>query len=777
MKTIELLAPAGDQESLIAAIQNGANAIYLGGSLFNARAFAKNFDHEQLKWAISYAHLRDVKIYVTVNTLYKDEEFHDLIEYIDYLYDIQVDALIIQDIGLFHIIKTRYQDFDIHMSTQASIMNSRGVSYFEQVGASRVVLARENTLEEIQSICQSTSLEVEVFVHGALCVCYSGQCLMSSFIGGRSGNRGACAQPCRLQYRLLQDNQFLETKYPFLLSPKDLMTVQNIGDLIDAGVTSFKIEGRMKRPEYVASVVKAYRKAIDAYLHNKNIDLENDIANMKAMFNRNYTLGYAFSDNHLVDGDYPGHKGQVIGEAIRYHKGNKRVAIKLFETLNQEDSIVFEKIDKGRPVNKIFLNNQLVSHANKNDIIEIEFDHPVYEGNVRKTVDKNILHLMKKTYQDENTSLPIDIIFEAKINQCASLKICYKDITVEKKSLIVVEKAQKTALDKDRIIQQLSKLGQSPFYANTININTDEQMTMPIKEINALRRECVDELMHLLSINTIHHYPKLDLPKIKKINAHQNKQLYVAVSSLEQLEALLETDIQVIYYLYQSNIEEAYTLCVKHKKELGLYIPSVCKDIEIKDIMNHSLYAKISKMIVNDYGCMNTFNDKELILGTGLNIYNSYSASYYDCHKILSLEMSQQQINHMNTNLNQNIIQVYGKVENMVSDYCPISQHFFGYQKKHCQLCKKSRFSLVDRKNETFDLMMDEQCRMHLLNCKTLFIDKLDKLNVGGIFLRFTNEEFKMTKDITEDFISMLNNKMTSQMKTKLDITLGYFRR
>ncbi|UTY38761.1 U32 family peptidase [Allocoprobacillus halotolerans] len=271
MKKIELLAPAGDQESLIAAVQNGADAIYLGGTLFSARAYAKNFDDAQLQWAVSYAHLYGVKIYVTMNTLYKDSEMDALISYLKKLYDYQVDALIIQDIGLFDLVRSLFPDFEIHMSTQASIMNSYGVHYFEKCGASRVVLARENTIEEIQRICRQTDIEIEVFVHGAMCVCYSGQCLMSSMIGKRSGNRGQCAQPCRLQYQLLKDGKTLPERYPFLLSPKDMMTIEHIDSLIEACVSSLKIEGRMKRPEYVASVTRAYRQAIDAYYQKKKL--------------------------------------------------------------------------------------------------------------------------------------------------------------------------------------------------------------------------------------------------------------------------------------------------------------------------------------------------------------------------------------------------------------------------------------------------------------------------------------------------------------------------
>ena len=373
---VELLAPAGDQESLIAAIQNGADAIYLGGTLFNARAFAKNFDKEQLKWAVEYAHLREVRLFVTLNTLYKDEEMNDLFDYVQFLYDIQIDALIIQDIGLFDYVRHHFPDFEVHLSTQASIMNTKGAQYFEQLGAKRIVLARENTLEEIREICKNTVLDVEVFVHGALCVCYSGQCLMSSMIGKRSGNRGACAQPCRLNYRLKEDNRLLPDTVPYLLSPKDLMTIEHIGDLIDAGVYSFKIEGRMKRPEYVASVVKAYRHAIDSHLQKKTITFEDEIHNMKQMFNRDYTNGYIFESKHLLDGDYSGNKGIIIGKVLQYDKKKKRVLCLLNEDLHQEDSVIFESIDKGRPINKMYVKGKLVSTAYRNEKVEIELIRP-----------------------------------------------------------------------------------------------------------------------------------------------------------------------------------------------------------------------------------------------------------------------------------------------------------------------------------------------------------------------------------------------------------------
>lgn len=773
MKNIELLAPAGDQEALIAAVQNGADAIYLGGTLFNARAFAKNFDHEQLIWAIEYAHLRNIKIYVTVNTLYKDDEFDQLIQYLDFLYDIQVDALIIQDIGLFDIVKSRYPDFEIHMSTQASIMNVPAVRYFEKQGAQRVVLARENTIEEIREICRSTPLDIEVFVHGALCVCYSGQCLMSSFIGKRSGNRGECAQPCRLQYKLKKDNQILEQKLPFLLSPKDLMTIESVGDLIDAGVHSFKIEGRMKKPEYVASVVKAYRKAIDAHLNKRNVQLENEIFAMKSMFNRNYTNGYINHDNHIVDGDYSGNKGIIVGEVIKYDKHNKHVIIRLSDDLAQGDSVVFENIDKGRPINKIYKNNKLISSANRGDIVEIEFDYYVSSGNVRKTSNTQIIKELKETYSNDHIKHDITMDFYAYFNQKATLTIKYKDISITKESTVSVEKALKTPLDEQRIIQQLTKLGNSSFQCKNIHVHIDENITMPIKALNELRRLAIEELTYQLSHQQIHMQTKGSLPKLSETKADRT-QFSIIATSIEQLEVIVQYPINTIYYPYQSETYEALKICQKHNKELSLYIPSVCKSDELNTILKSPIYAQIKKIMVNDYGAYELFQDKERVIGSGLNIYNSYACNHYPHHKVLSLEMSKKEINHLITNQNQCIVQIYGKAENMISEYCPISQYYFGYQNKNCHLCKQNRYSLIDRKNETFDLMMDEQCRMHLLNCKTLFIDKYKSLKVGGYLLHFTNENSKITKSILDYYILHFNN--ADDIKTNLDLTLGYFK-
>lgn len=281
MKKIELLAPAGNMESLIAAIEAGCDAVYLGGYMFGARSYAGNFSDEEIIEAINYAHLYGVKVYVTANTLVYEDEVTTFLNYVDFLHKNNVDAIIIQDIGMMDLLKQTYPNLEIHASTQMHVHNLEGVKLVEELGLSRVVLARETNIEEIKNIRKNTYITLEVFVHGALCVSYSGQCLMSSLIGGRSGNRGTCAQCCRQRYDLIIDNQKVNND-EYLLSTKDLNTLEHIGELIDAGVDSLKIEGRMKRPEYVYLVVSLYRRAIDNYLTKGKITIDNnDVIELK----------------------------------------------------------------------------------------------------------------------------------------------------------------------------------------------------------------------------------------------------------------------------------------------------------------------------------------------------------------------------------------------------------------------------------------------------------------------------------------------------------------
>ena len=308
MKKIELLAPAGNMEALIAAIQAGCDAVYIAGDHFGARAFAKNFSNDGIVEAINYAHLYGVKVYITVNTLIYENEVDSFVDYIRFIHKNNVDAVLIQDLGMFDLLRKKFPNLELHASTQMHIHNLDGVKLMESLGMKRIVLARETSIDDIKNIIKNTKAEIEVFVHGALCISYSGQCLMSSLIGGRSGNRGACAGSCRLKYDVIDDNNKKLNDGDYPLSTKDLMSIEYIGNLIDIGVASLKIEGRMKSREYVYKVVSLYRKAIDSYYkYGKVVIDDNDMIELKKIFNRNYTKGFLnnASNNDLINSYRP----------------------------------------------------------------------------------------------------------------------------------------------------------------------------------------------------------------------------------------------------------------------------------------------------------------------------------------------------------------------------------------------------------------------------------------------------------------------------------------
>ena len=332
MKNIELLSPAGDFDCLKAAIQNGANAVYLGASSFNARASATNFSNSELEEVIKYAHLRNVKINLTLNTLIKNDEFKDALDIAKNAAELGIDAIIVQDLGLAQKIIELFPTIDVHASTQITCHNFESVKKLESLGFKRIVLSRELSVDEIKYICNNTNVEVEVFIHGALCISYSGQCLLSSMIGGRSGNRGRCAQACRLPYELLENDKSIDKGY--LLSPRDLCSINYLKDLIDAGVTSFKIEGRMKKPEYVSVVTSVYRKYIDKILNDSIQEKlsDSDYNDLMQVFNRGgFSSGHlnSTSNHDLVFKEKQNNMGIYLGRIYDYNKNKGYIKLQL----------------------------------------------------------------------------------------------------------------------------------------------------------------------------------------------------------------------------------------------------------------------------------------------------------------------------------------------------------------------------------------------------------------------------------------------------------------
>ena len=697
-KQIELLAPAGSYEALQAAVQNGANAIYLGGNNFSARAFATNFNRDELKQAVIYGHLRNVKIYVTVNTLYEDNQFENLKDYLLFLASINVDALIIQDLGLMAYVKKYFPDFEIHMSTQTSIYSLSAVKYFEHIGVDRIVLARENSLEEIKNICNNSKLDIEVFVHGALCMSYSGQCLMSSMIAKRSGNKGACGQPCRLAYKLQKDGKNLDQLPSYLLSPKDLCTIKNVGDLIEAGITSFKIEGRMKRPEYVAIIVKQYREAIDAYFQKHNSkNYSKQIKEMKQMFNRG-----------------------------------------------------FKSVDYTRTITKLFLNHRLVNQAAAKDIIEIELNTPVKKGEaVYKIIDIELIKKAHDSYQKEQIKNPITMHFKGQINYHPTLTITYQNKTITVVSKLIMEAASKAPLNTKHIEKQLSKLGNTVFKAADIIVEIPENAFFSLKEINEMRRQAIDKLVaSLTAFNSI--APLIEEKKTTHL-IKMIKGICVRVYSVEQLKALLDVDIEAYYFPLSPQLKDAIEIAKKHHKKIIPFTGFLNDEKQLFNFKNSKLYLEIDAILVGNYGALEIFNDKKCILDTTFNLYNSYALNYLKAYDaILSLEMSKKQINNL-SNITQNIIvTVYGKTIN------------------------KGNYHLVDRKNEKFRILTDNNCNNLIFNSHSLYINKLDNLNVDFILLSFSDEDGQTARFIYDQFKQILSGKI-QQITSFINHTNGYF--
>lgn len=768
---IELLAPAGSFEAMQAAVQNGANAVYLSGKKFGARAFAANFDNKELKRTVEYCHLRDVRVYVTVNTLYYDEEFNELEEYILYLSSINVDAVIVQDLGLMNILRNHYPDMEIHMSTQTSVHTLEGVKYFENLGVSRVVLARENNINEIREICANTSIDIEVFVHGALCVSCSGQCLMSSMIAKRSGNRGECGQPCRLSYSLKEDLRTI-TKSDYLISPRDLCSIEYIGQLIEAGIYSFKIEGRMKSPSYVASVTKQYRKAIDAYFDNIENHYQEAISEMKQMFNRGFTGGFLLNDTKdFITHNYSGNIGTLVGEVVKYHFKQKSLLIKLSDTLYQQDRIAFENKDFLRTITKLYLNGQLVNCANAGDIIEIALDKPINQGSkIYKIKDYNLSKKLASTANNNIIKKSITMSFTAKAHKYPILNVICDNEQFSVVGNNVVEKASKQPADIESVKKQLNKLGNTTFVASQIDIDIDNNVFISNKELNQLRRDAISKI----ETSITNKKQNVIIKEITyKSREHDIKNIDIKINNINQLNDIDVNMVSRIYIPLDDDFNHYFERLNNFGGEVVPYT-NFWPNLEIVNKFKQSDYYKqIKNVLVSNYGALDWFKEKECILNYNFNLCNRRSISHFDNEVILSLEISKKQINKLKVN---NVLTqiVYSKVKCMNLRHCIISNHYFGEKKEGCNLCQKHNYSIIDRKGITFNIVTDYNCNNYILNSTPLLISDLKKLSVDRVLLEFHNENNDEVKQCIEYYTSLIKDKKVAN-NILTDKTKGYF--
>lgn len=493
-KIPELLAPAGGMSQLAAAVENGADAVYLGGPLFNARIHADNFTEEELAAALDYAHVRGVKLHVTLNTLLTDEELLPALEYAARLYQKGVDALIVQDLGLAHLLRQYIPKLPLHLSTQGSVYNLSGVKKAKKLGFARVVLARELSLSEIRAITERTDCEIEVFVHGALCVCYSGQCQMSRLLGGgnRSGNRGLCAQPCRLPYK---DEKGAAG---CILSPKDLCALDLLCELAQAGVASFKIEGRMKSAEYVAAVTAIYRKYLDLYAGQGTFSVSEEDRNiLLRVFNRGgFTEGYlkGTPGKELLSGSLPKHQGVFAGVVAGKVSGTHLVDLKPFAPLELGDGVEIRS-------KKLVGNIITYREERKGGILRVgDIKGSVREGDhVYKITDAALMRNLRKSYEEggpqgirHRRTVPVHMRLQVRIGRPPFLAIWDETsgatVCDEKNP---VEKARTQPLKKEIAEKQLRKTGGTPFHADSIDLDLEDGCALPLSVLNNLRRKAL----------------------------------------------------------------------------------------------------------------------------------------------------------------------------------------------------------------------------------------------------------------------------------------------
>lgn len=736
MKQIaELLAPAGSVETMYAAFAAGADAVYIGGSRFGARAYADNAESESLLDAIDYAHLHGKKLYLTVNTLLKEQEMDELYEYLLPFYRQGLDAVIVQDFGVFRSVREWFPDLAIHASTQMIMSGELSAEKLKELGATRIVTPRELSLNEIRSIHKSCDLEIESFVHGALCYCYSGQCLFSSIVGGRSGNRGRCAQPCRMAYSVEQNGKvILPQQKGYILSPKDLCTIEILPQLIEAGVYSLKIEGRMKKPEYTAGVVSIYRKYLDRYLANPKAPYRVSEADKK------HLLGL-FNRKGFTDGYYTRHNGTSM---ITYTAPDFRAG----------EDVFLEKI--------------------RTDYIGTKL-----KENIKGTV---------KIYQGKPAILSVTAAAACEDGHVSVLQ--KKEITV---SAGMVQEAKSRPLTKEAIQKQMEKLGDTDFSWESLTIETDEASFCPVGVLNELRRAGVqsikDELLKVWHRESVISGETFKEKAQKTVTDVQDLALiwHASAETKEQFEVLLSQD-WISQVTIDSHICEPdqYEKFVQKARQAGkmcfLYLPKVFRQenepwyLEHKEIISDAGFDGILASTPEAW----LFAQKYLLPGKVSADHSLYSwntqaakelSSWGNQYRTLSVELNRKEL-EASADLTSELI-VYGRIPMMVSAQC-ICKNTIGCKKQPVEL------TLVDRMRNRFPVKNNcRECYNVIYNSLPLSLadqwSSVRTLSLRSVRLSFTTETQTQMEEVLAVYKELAKTGKTS---AKLEnTTRGHYKR
>ena len=803
---MELLAPAGTMENFMAALESGADAIYLGGKVFNARAHAANFGIDELREAVRLAHILDVSVYVTVNILIGDTELKDLEQYIKDLDSIGVDAIIVQDLAVAEIAKRVAPNIHLHGSTQMTAATLDAVRFYESLGFTRVVLARELSLKEIQHICKHCKAEIEVFVHGALCVCYSGQCLMSSFIGGRSGNRGACAQPCRLPYELLDSKgeSVLPKHEAYLLSPKDLNYSEHMNELVEAGVTSFKVEGRMKKVSYVRQVIGTYREILDeASIH------ENQRKALASGFNRGFSTAYLEDTvgRQMMTVVAPNHQGKPIGESYT-KKGEVYLSLtepieqgSLVKILQSNGSVTYYTVDdewtcvsdtlyKGRPAEGLAVGQ-------------------LYLASTPKNAKSRGLQEFTRKY-DMSVYLSVGSNGETNYTELTAILDSGLSVTVTNEYVPAIANKVPTSLEK--VTEQLGRLGNTLFRLSYVDI-PDGPYMWPASVLNALRRDAVTALETALITHHVESWQALqvtgdvdyDFKAQHELSYDTCPMISARVDEIDGVKAAISGGAKKIVFggdrlsrtpYALSVYDEVARLCAQSDVICTFATPRVVKDDEV-EAYTHTLEA-----IVQAHPDSISIHVPQALLwlrelgytgaieaDTGLNIFNTPTLHFWEQLHISCVNPSQEltlkQITELAKHSHVPIeTMIHGYTEMMISEYCAIASFVGTGSKVNCPMpCVKESYSLKDRKGEIFPIRTDPYCRMHIMNSHEMdmraYVPML--LQKGISILRVDGRHMKPSyvKDIVSQYVGIATGTMEAPPK-KIDsqgesITRGHY--
>ena len=779
---IELLSPAGNFECLKAAVQNGANCIYFGANLFSARAYANNFDDDELAKAIEYCKIRGVKTNLTLNILIKDNELESAFNVAKKAYEFGIDAIIVQDLGLAKMLIKSFPDLPIHASTQMSVHNLQGVLELQKLGFSRVVLSRELSIEEIEYICENSNIEIECFIHGALCISYSGQCLFSSMIGGRSGNRGKCAQSCRLPYELIENEKTTLDK-GYLLSPRDLCSLDYLPRLINCGVKSLKVEGRMKSPEYVATVTRIYRKYINLVKSNKPYKIdEQDRKDLMQVFNRgNFSSGHLnpHSNKDLIFSEKPNNMGLFLGHVAKYNPSKGLITLNLNEPVEIGDTIALEKENGTYTISELMTKNTNIKTANPNDFVTIGR----MKGNIKvgdkiyKMSSKPLTSLAYSSFENDIQTKKIPLNCEIKIVKNSPISIHVSsacDLEIYRKLDIYCEidaiptDSIKHPLEKEKVISQITKTNNTPYYFKNIKIKLDENTFLPnIKALNELRRTALTLVEDFAKskiqratnkeFENMNYYNKTNQEKsisllLNKINLNED---YTSLQGINNIYIPLKFFTQKKYEQIINNLSNKFNLYI--------YLPTI-----IKSNYRNLLAANIEKTIntynikgfilsnISNFKFLKDFNTEnfEFIANYTFNIFNQRTLAELDKLGInkftISPELDKSTIDRFLEISNQELI-CYGRTPLMNMNYCPLGKSNRCYPECKMRCNTNNNYYLKDRLNLKFPIEPDNiQTVSTLYNSKITSIAPNDFKNITSLRIDILEENISEIQQIVD---------------------------